>query len=109
MTKDEMATFMEDVIFPALRGVRESGQKEYAHTPLNAFANFERVSERMGNDRKEVLMVYLEKHLDGIHSFIQGNVSQREPVQGRIKDAIMYLCLLWGMINEDEGKEELPF
>lgn len=102
MTKAEMAAVMVQV-FDECGGLREAGQKEYAHRNENAFANFERVGERLDLDRKQVLMVYAEKHLDGIHSFIQGHKSQREDVRGRINDFIVYMCLLRGMIDEDEG------
>tara|TARA_R110002012_G_scaffold61490_3_gene161239 strand:- start:3391 stop:3582 length:192 start_codon:yes stop_codon:yes gene_type:complete len=49
-------------------------------------------------------MVYLLKHIDGIASFVNGYQSQREDVRGRITDAIVYLCLLWGMIDEQNNK-----
>tara|TARA_R100000458_G_scaffold12744_1_gene10536 strand:- start:452 stop:643 length:192 start_codon:yes stop_codon:yes gene_type:complete len=49
-------------------------------------------------------MVYLLKHIDGISSFVNGHKSQREDVRGRITDAIVYLCLLWGMIEEENSK-----
>ena len=45
-------------------------------------------------------MVYLLKHIDGIASYIDGHDSQREPVEGRIIDAIVYLFLLWGMFDD---------
>ena len=47
-------------------------------------------------------MVYLLKHIDGISSYVNGHKSQREDVRGRITDSIVYLCLLWGMIEERE-------
>ena len=49
-------------------------------------------------------MVYMLKHIDGISSYIQGHHSQREDVSGRITDAIVYLFLLWAMID---GEREL--
>lgn len=81
---------------------REAGQLEYAHENNNAFRNFENLARELGLDRKTVLWIYLRKHLDGILAHINGHVSQREPVQGRIKDARVYLCLLRGMIDEDQ-------
>jgi len=44
-------------------------------------------------------MTYLLKHIDGITSFVNGHQSQREDVRGRLTDAIVYLCLLWGMVD----------
>jgi len=107
MTQDEMAIVM-DQTFKECRFLRKAGQDEYARRNKNAFANFERIAERLGIDRKKVLLVYLEKHLDGIHSFVDGHTSQREDVRGRINDAIVYLCLLRGMV-EDEYKIKSDF
>ena len=103
MNRAGAAAVMENV-FKECSGLREDGQKEYARKNENAFANFERVGERLGLDRKQVLMVYLEKHLDGIHAYIAGHRSQREDVRGRINDAIVYLCLLRAMIEEETGE-----
>jgi|TARA_B100000519_G_C14060467_1_gene351832 hypothetical protein len=82
--------------------VRAAGQKEYARKQNNAFANFERVAENLDIDRKEVLLVYLLKHIDGICAYVKGHKSQREDVRGRITDVIVYLCLLWGMVEEND-------
>lgn len=87
--------------------MRAAGQKEYARKNNNAFANFERVGENLDIQREEVLLVYLLKHIDGICSFVKGHKSQREDVRGRLTDAIVYLCLLWGMINEEEEKRKI--
>ena len=84
--------------------MREAGQKEYARKEDNAFANFERIGRNLGLSREKVLLVYLLKHVDGIISHANGHFSQRENIRGRITDAIVYLCLLWGMIDE-EGNE----
>ena len=73
--------------------VRAAGQKEYA-----------RVAEYVDTSREKALMVYLLKHIDGITSFVNGHESQREDVRGRITDAIVYLCLLWGMIDDKDAK-----
>ena len=82
--------------------MRQAGQKEYARKQNNAFANFERVAENLDIDRKEVLLVYLLKHIDGICAYVKGHKSQREDIRGRLTDAIVYLCLLWGMVEEND-------
>ena len=87
--------------------MREAGQKEYARKTSNAFANFERVAEHIDSSKEKILMVYLLKHIDGITSFVKGHKSQREDVRGRITDAIVYLCLLWGMIEDKEKKRAI--
>ena len=86
--------------------MRAAGQKEYARKQNNAFANFERVANHIDSSKEKVLMVYLLKHIDGISSFVNGHKSQREDVRGRITDAIVYLCLLWGMIEEENERKK---
>ena len=100
-----------------MQTARDAGQKEYAHHKDNVFANFERVAKKLGDPisrpdipkedpvcskitRERVLLVYLLKHIDGICAHVDGHESQREDVRGRIKDAMVYLMLLWGMIEE---------
>ena len=52
-------------------------------------------------------MTYLLKHVDGIASYVKGHESQRENIRGRLTDAIVYLTLLWGMVEErDENNME---
>ena len=92
-----------------VKSTRDSGQKEYAHTEDNVFANFERVAEGLNISREQALMVYLMKHIDGINAWIKGHKSQREDVSGRIKDAIVYLCLLWGMSEEKSTEIDAVF
>ena len=113
-------------IWKEVRQTRDDGQKEYARTDDNVFANFERVAKKLSNpanrpdlskddpifskiSREKVLLVYLLKHIDGICSHVDGHKSQREDVRGRIKDSIVYLMLLWAMIEEKEsnGKKRI--
>lgn len=101
MTKSEFNTFIQKKI-AEIFDTNKSGQSEYALSQ-DAFDNFNRLAAELGMDRKKVLMVYFSKHRDGVISFLKGHVSQREPVQGRIKDMIVYLLLLWGMIEEEQS------
>ena len=100
MTHPEMAKLMEDIL-KEVTVTRDEGQKEYAHNDDDVFANFNRVAHLLEIDRKKVLMTYMLKHVDGIAAFVKGHKSQREDVRGRITDCIVYLMLLWGMIDED--------
>ena len=81
---------------------RDAGQREYAQNEDNVFANFERIAKSIDSTKKKVLMVYLLKHIDGISAYTKGHQSQREDVTGRITDAIVYLMLLWGMVEEEK-------
>lgn len=101
-TKEDIKRLM-DSIFQDLQKTREAGQKEYAHDSENAFGNFERLSKQLNLEREKVLWVYVQKHIDGVVSYLNGHKSQREDVRGRIKDIIVYLILLWGMIDDNEN------
>tara|TARA_R110002020_G_scaffold204636_1_gene408889 strand:+ start:464 stop:778 length:315 start_codon:yes stop_codon:yes gene_type:complete len=102
MKSKKMVTLM-NIIFDSILQMHKEGQKEYAHDEDNVFANFDRVANQTNTDKKFVLWIYLMKHIDGIASYINGHKSQREDVRGRITDALVYLIILWAMINEDEG------
>tara|TARA_R110002050_G_C8534592_1_gene478954 strand:+ start:85 stop:519 length:435 start_codon:yes stop_codon:yes gene_type:complete len=105
MKKEEFNELFLDIMME-VKKTRDEGQKEYAHTEENVFANFERVANSLDISREQALMVYLMKHIDGINAWIKGHHSQREDVTGRIKDSIVYLCLLWGMAKEQIVSEE---
>ena len=106
MHRQEMKILM-DQIFKTIQKTREEGQKEYAREQNNAFANFERIADSLSISKEEVLLVYLLKHIDGICSYVKGHRSQREDVRGRITDVIVYLCLLWGMIDKNEESRRI--
>ena len=101
MKKEEFNELFLDIMME-VKKTRDEGQKEYAHTEENVFANFERVADNLNISKEQALM----KHMDGINAWIKGHKSQREDVTGRIKDAIVYLCLLWGMATEEIVTEE---
>ena len=98
MKHDHMIELMSDIMTEVI-DMHRKGQKEYAMDEDNVFANFERIAEQTGLDRKMVLWTYLMKHIDGIAAYLKGHRSQRENVDGRLTDAIVYLCILWGMIE----------
>ena len=109
MKHNEMLNLI-NVIFEQVEIVHTEGQKEYAMDEDNVFANFERIAKQTSFSKEMVLWVYFMKHVDGIASHIKGHRSQREEVQGRLTDAIVYLCILWGMIESEDmqypGKSE---
>ena len=91
-----------DHMLSKIKLTRDNGQKEYAHDNDNVFANFDRVSNCLDISPEKAIMVYLLKHIDGISAYVQGHKSQREDVSGRITDAIVYLFLLWAMIDGEK-------
>jgi hypothetical protein len=108
MKKSKFDDLFQNIMLQ-IKDTRDDGQKEYAHTEDNVFANFERVAENLDICKEKALMVYLLKHMDGINAWVKGHKSQREDVRGRIKDAIVYLCLLWGMAEENNELDAFNF
>lgn len=101
VTMSEVSDVME-AVFAECRHLRACGQAEYAHDQDNAFRNFESIGDRAVVPREVVLMTFFQKHVDGIWSWVHGHRSQRESVRGRINDAIVYLCLLRAMVDQDD-------
>lgn len=89
-------------IFHDCQETRKAGQAEYAHREENALDNFDSEARDLGIPRQKVWAIFAGKHWRGIRSYINGHKSQREDVRGRIKDLIVYLVLLWAMIDDDE-------
>ena len=77
---------------------------EYARSDVDRLANFKRQAEELDMTPEKVLMVYLNKHLDAIKSFVKTGRVLSEPISGRISDAILYLILLHGL-TIDSSKE----
>ena len=101
MTQSHMRKFMDN-IWSTVINMRDEGQKEYAHTDKNVFANFERTGKLLGVEREKILMTFLLKHIDGMLSHITGFTSQREDIRGRITDVMVYCMLFWAMVEEKE-------
>jgi hypothetical protein len=95
-----------DELFVKCIDTHENGQKEYAGDSNDVYANFKRVAKATDSTPMQVLLVYLLKHIDGITNYIKGHETQREPIEGRIVDSIVYLTLLSGMIEEEDKKSK---
>ena len=100
MTFQEFDEFQNRLIEQVVEMKNTKG-KEYANSE-SRFANFDRLAVRLNIKPTAVALVYLTKHLDSIESYIKnGQTYSTESIQGRIVDAITYLTLIAGMIEED--------
>lgn len=106
---DDLQWFVEGRLGEVLATFRK-GQQEYAHE--HAFGNFLRTADECGLSPEMVWLVLFHKHIDGIAGYVRGYKQHREPIQGRILDAIVYLLILWGMVElygdqqQDSGPQE---
>lgn len=78
--------------------------KEYSRNEEDVNSNFKRLSAETGINSKQVLYIYLKKHLDAITYFIKENKVESEIIESRIADAINYLFILASLIEEEKFK-----
>ena len=102
MTKSHFDEFFEYMI-SEVKQMRDSGQKEYAEEG-NVFADFESTAKLSGIEPEIVIYTFLNKHIRGIGSYLKDGKKQRDTLDGRIKDAIVYLFLLWAKIEESQSE-----
>lgn len=88
-----------------MKNLTASKGEEYARD-ADQLANFKRQAEQCEVSRFIVWLVYFNKHLDAIISFISSVKSGKsgpalsEPIESRIDDAILYLILLKALIKD---------
>jgi hypothetical protein len=101
MTFEQFDKVCDSIIAQCLK-MRDTKGKEYARSE-DRFDNFNRLAQTLGISREKVLWVYCTKHLDGITSYVNnGQTYSDERIRGRIVDAITYLMLLAGMVEEND-------
>lgn len=108
MRKDEFLALLEDT-FTQIEALTATKGEEYAASD-DQLANFKRSAEQAGITPEQVWLVFFNKHKDAITSYVKNlNIINRhpsEPIEGRIDDAILYLCLLKALIQERKGLQE---
>src|SRR5665647_1765164 len=99
MTHEEFNNYQIKLIDKVV-GMGATKGKEYSNSE-SRFANFDRLAYELGLTNIQVAWVYTKKHLDGIASYCRTKKVLSEPIEGRIVDAIVYLTLIAGMIEEE--------
>ncbi len=104
MTFTEFDLFQEHLIEDVIL-MKDTKGKEYANSE-DRFANFNRIAKDLGMTNTQVGWVYLRKHLDAIAYYCKvGHIGSTEPIRGRFIDAITYLTLMAGMVEEREHSD----
>ena len=106
MNKQEFRCLLDDT-HKALVHLTASKGEEYSRD-ADQLANFKRQAEELNATPEKILMVYLNKHLDAIKSFVKTGKLYSEPIEGRIDDAILYLILLKGIVLDDRNRFSSP-
>lgn len=89
--------------------LRERKGSDYTRGEEDQFSNFKRIAESLGLTKYQVWAVYAGKHWDAVMNYCKQGQVESEPIEGRIKDLLVYLELFYGMIQEDTESLEDEF
>lgn len=102
MTFEEFDKFQKDLL-SEVEYMKTTKGKEYANSITDRFANFNRLANDLGLKNYQVGWVYTKKHLDAIAQYCRTQETQStESIRGRFVDAICYLTLMAGMVEESQ-------
>lgn len=113
MTFQEFDAQLEQT-FTEMRLLGDDKGREYANNDQeDRLANFTRIARAYNVSATLVCAIYLEKHLDAIRSYVRlGKTLSEEKIEGRIRDAQLYLSLLEALISDlkviDEPAQSTP-
>jgi len=100
--------FNENVVEPTFatcRGLLDSKGADYSGLD-DRFLNFKANGDRLGMTKYQIWSVYFAKHIDALFNSIKQNPelpkTNSELIETRIQDAICYLTLMQGMLQEDK-------
>lgn len=85
------------------KGADYTGGASKTGDRVGRLKNFFSNAERLGLTPRQVLGVYMNKHLDAINTFIAKGQLESEPIEGRIHDAVNYLLLLFKMVRLEKN------
>ena len=74
---------------------------DYTRHDVDRLSNFKRNATSIGLTSLQVWAVYFNKHIDAIMAYVKTGKAESEAITGRIDDAINYLYLLEGLIEEE--------
>ena len=100
MKSDELYKLINEELLPDCMEIMKSKGEAYSGQE-DKLGNFKRCAKLAGVGIKKAWFIYFVKHLDALSSYVRGEYKDSEPIDGRIKDLINYLFLLYGIIKEN--------
>lgn len=76
--------------------------RDYTAGSANKLANFDDAAAFLGLEPRQVLGVYLYKHMASVLAYCQHGTLESEPIASRLADVINYCLLLHKMSKRDE-------
>lgn len=100
MQRPEFEKLIEE-IFQEILDINRKKGADYTRGNEDALINFKQSAEYFGMTPMQALGIFMNKHTSAIHNYIKTcGQSESEPIRERIKDNILYLLLLLGLIEE---------
>lgn len=90
---------MMETHFDMLVDINRKKGHDYAGEE-DALSNFKRHAENLGLRPEQIWAVYFSKHADAVMTYCREGAVASEPIEGRIHDALLYLFLLLGLVEE---------
>jgi hypothetical protein len=100
MTRDEFLALLEE-IHQEIVGLNKTKGHDYAGDE-DALSNFKEMGRVADLPPERIWQVYAGKHWAAIMTYCKEGQVQSEPIEGRIKDLILYGYLLLGLVKEKE-------
>jgi len=100
---------LQERIQEKITAITLSKGKEYAKG-ADRLENFKTPALKLGITPEQVLYVFLDKHIRSIEYYCAHGEVSSEAIEGRILDAIVYLQILWGLVEDRTiNKAEKPW
>lgn len=96
---------MRDAMYARIVMTNETKGVDYAGE-TDALANFKDAAIALGMTPFQIWAVYHHKHQSAIDQFIKRGRVESEPIEDRIMDAILYLFLLLGLVEDAKTEEK---
>jgi len=106
LTKADVSEIVEHTMERIVE-LRAAKSVEYAEED-DGLSTVRSVAKRTGQRMSMVILTFMSKHLDAVEVHVRKNDKARqltEPIEGRIEDAILYLCLLKATLIEERDDE----
>lgn len=104
MNRAEFSHF-RDGHYAQIASINDAKGHDYAGDG-DALANFKEAAKQLGVSPYVIWYVYFHKHWSAIQTFLREGDVASEPIEGRVHDAILYLFLLLGLIQDSAIEEE---
>lgn len=85
-------------------GLLKSKGDDYTRHEADRLSNFKRGAAQIGVSPLVVWAIYFNKHIDAIMAFIKTGKAESEAIEGRFDDAVNYLYLLEGLLEDERRK-----